>query len=146
MIFGTYPIALGIDRPIIKVWDSAVGGNELNDSLDANTYVNFATVPRIYESAVDIFISEELGFPLYNAVISGVESANQLGLPEETYEQLQAQIGKDIGSDTWVDLPMNIGTIAKGTRIQVRLKYKSTESAILGMKIFAVQVTGDWSG
>lgn len=146
MIFGTYPIPLGNDQPIIKVWDSPTGGNELNDTLDENTYVNFATVPRIYESTVDIYISEELGFPLYNAVISGVESANQLGTAGDTYEQLQAQIGEDIGTDTWTDLPMNIGTIAKGARLQVRLKYTSTESALLGMKIFGVQVTGDWSG
>ncbi len=146
MIFGTYPIILGTDQPIVKVWDSAIGGNELNDTLDENTYVNFATVPRIYESTVDIWISEELGFPLYNAVISGVESANQLGLPENTYEGLEAQIGADIGTDTWTELPMSIGTIAKGARLQVRLKYTSSSSAALGMKIFGVQVTGDWSG
>jgi len=146
MIFGTYPIPLGTDQPIIKVWDSESGGNELDDSLGASTYVNFATVPRIYESYVDIYISEELGFPLYNAVITGVVSANQLGLPEDTYEALQAQVGEDIGSETWTDLPMTIGTIAKGARLQVRLKYTSSESVLLGMKIFAVQITGGWSG
>lgn len=146
MIVGTYPIALGTDQPIVKVWDSAIGGNELNDTLDENTYVNFATVPRIYESTVDIYISEELGFPLYDAVISGVESDNQLGLPADTYESLQAQIGEDIGTDTWTDLPMTVGTIAKGPRLQVRLKYTSSESVLLGMKIFGVQVTGGWTG
>ena len=146
MIVGTYPIPLGTDAPIIKVWDSETGGNELDDTLDENTYVNFATVPRVYVSPVDIYISEELGFPVYNAVITGVESANQLGLPADTYEQLSAQVGANIGTETWTDLPMTIGTIAKGARLQVRLRYTSTASALLGMKIFGIQISGEWDG
>ena len=146
MIVGTYPIPLGTDAPIIKVWDSETGGNELDDTLDENTYVNFATVPRVYVSPVDIYISEELGFPVYNAVITGVKSANQLGLPADTYEQLSAQIGENIGTEIWTELPMNIGTIAKGARLQVRLKYTSSSSALLGMKIFGIQITGEWDG
>ena len=144
MIVGTYPIALGTDKPIIRIMDA--NGNVMDNSLESGTYITFGTLPRGYATWVDIYIGEYLGFPLYNAVLTGVESDNQLGEADETYEELSAQIGDDIGTDNWTDLPVTLGTIAKGDIYQIRLRYSALEDIELGIKIFGIKVTGDWSG
>lgn len=144
MIVGTYPIALGTDKPIIRIMDA--NGNVMDNSLESGTYITFGTLPRGYATWVDIYIGEYLGFPLYNAVLTGVESDNQLGEADETYEELSAQIGDDIGTDNWTDLPVTLGTIAKGDIYQIRLRYSALEDTELGIKIFGIKVTGDWSG
>ena len=144
MIVGTYPIALGTDKPIIRILDSS--GNVMDNSLESGTYITFGTLPRGYATWVDIYIGEYLGFPLYNAVLTGVESDNQLGEADETYEELSAQIGDDIGTDNWTDLPVTLGTIAKGDIYQIRLRYSALEDIELGIKIFGIKVTGDWTG
>ncbi len=144
MIVGTYPIALGTDQPIIRILDA--NGNVMDNSLESGTYITFGTLPRGYATWVDIYIGEYLGFPLYNAVLTGVESDNQLGEADETYEELSAQIGDDIGTDNWTDLPVTLGTIAKGDIYQIRLRYSALEDIGLGIKIFGIKVTGDWSG
>lgn len=144
MIVGTYPIALGTDEPIIRILDSS--GNVMDNSLESGTYITFGTLPREYATWVDIYIGEYLGFPLYNAVLTGVESDNQLGEADETYEELSAQIGDDIGTDNWTDLPVTLGTIAKGDIYQIRLRYSTLEDIELGIKIFGIKVTGDWTG
>ena len=144
MIVGTYPIPLGTDEPIIRILDSS--GNVMDNSLESGTYITFGTLPRGYATWVDIYIGEYLGFPLYNAVLTGVESDNQLGEADETYEELSAQIGDDIGTDNWTDLPVTLGTIAKGDIYQIRLRYSALEDVELGIKIFGIKVTGDWSG
>jgi len=144
MIVGTYPIALGTDKPIIRILDA--NGNVMDNSLESGTYITFGTLPRGYATWVDIYIGEYLGFPLYNAVLTGVESDNQLGEASETYEELSAQIGDDIGTDNWTDLPVTLGTIAKGDIYQIRLRYSALEDIELGIKIFGIKVTGDWTG
>jgi len=144
MIVGTYPIPLGTDQPIIRILDA--NGNVMDNSLESGTYITFGTLPRGYATWVDIYIGEYLGFPLYNAVLTGVESDNQLGEADETYEELSAQIGDDIGTDNWTDLPVTLGTIAKGDIYQIRLRYSALEDVELGIKIFGIKVTGDWSG
>jgi len=144
MIVGTYPIPLGTDEPIIRILDA--NGNVMDNSLESGTYITFGTLPRGYATWVDIYIGEYLGFPLYNAVLTGVESDNQLGEADETYEELSAQIGDDIGTDNWTDLPVTLGTIAKGDIYQIRLRYSALEDIELGIKIFGIKVTGDWSG
>jgi len=144
MIVGTYPIPLGTDQPIIRILDA--NGNVMDNSLESGTYISFGTLPRGYATWVDIYIGEYLGFPLYNAVLTGVESDNQLGEASETYEELSAQIGDDIGTDNWTDLPVTLGTIAKGDIYQIRLRYSALEDVELGIKIFGIKVTGDWSG
>lgn len=144
MIVGTYPIPLGTDEPIIRILDA--NGNVMDNSLESGTYITFGTLPRGYATWVDIYIGEYLGFPLYNAVLTGVESDNQLGEASETYEELSAQIGDDIGTDNWTDLPVTLGTIAKGDIYQIRLRYSALEDVELGIKIFGIKVTGDWSG
>jgi len=144
MIVGTYPIPLGTDQPIIRILDA--NGNVMDNSLESGTYITFGTLPRGYATWVDIYIGEYLGFPLYNAVLTGVESDNQLGEADETYEELSAQIGDDIGTDNWTDLPVTLGTIAKGDIYQIRLRYSALEDIELGIKIFGIKVTGDWSG
>jgi hypothetical protein len=144
MIVGTYPIPLGTDQPIIRILDA--NGNVMDNSLESGTYISFGTLPRGYATWVDIYIGEYLGFPLYNAVLTGVESDNQLGEADETYEELSAQIGDDIGTDNWTDLPVTLGTIAKGDIYQIRLRYSALEDVELGIKIFGIKVTGDWSG
>ena len=144
MIVGTYPIPLGTDEPIIRILDA--NGNVMDNSLESGTYITFGTLPRGYATWVDIYIGEYIGFPLYNAVLTGVESDNQLGEADETYEELSAQIGDDIGTDNWTDLPVTLGTIAKGDIYQIRLRYSALEDVELGIKIFGIKVTGDWSG
>ena len=144
MIVGTYPIPLGTDQPIIRILDA--NGNVMDNSLESGTYITFGTLPRGYATWVDIYIGEYLGFPLYNAVLTGVESDNQLGEADETYEELSAQIGTDIGTDNWTDLPLTLGTIAKGDIYQIRLRYSALEDCELGVKVFGIKVTGDWSG
>lgn len=144
MIVGTYPIPLGTDQPIIRILDSS--GNVMDNSLESGTYITFGTLPRGYSTWVDIYIGEYLGFPLYNAVLTGVESDNQLGEASETYESLSAQIADDIGTDNWTDLPVTLGTIAKGDIYQIRLRYSALEDIELGIKIFGIKVTGDWTG
>jgi hypothetical protein len=144
MIVGTYPIPLGTDEPIIRILDSS--GNVMDNSLDSGTYISFGTLPRGYSTWVEIYIGEYLGFPLYNAVLTGVESDNQLGEASETYESLSAQIADDIGTDNWTDLPLTLGTVAKGQYYHVRLRYTAGDDMALGIKVFAIKVTGDWSG
>jgi len=144
MIFGTYPIPLGTDAPVIRITDAS--GNVLDDSLESGTYISFGTLPRGYSTWVDIYIGEYLGFPIYNAVLKGVESENQLGKAEDTYDELSAQIGTNIGTDTWEDLPLTLGTVAKGDIFQVRLRYTANEDMVLGIKIFGIKVDGDWGG
>lgn len=144
MIFGTYPIPLGTDKPIIRIMDA--NGNVLDNTLGNGTYISFGTLPRGYASWLDIYIGEYLGFPLYNAILKGVESANQIGLAETTYEALSAQIGDDIGNDNWTDLPITLGTIAKGDIYRIRIRYDAASDMELGIKVFGIQVEGDWSG
>ena len=144
MIFGTYPIPLGTDAPVIRITDAS--GNVLDDSLESGTYISFGTLPRGYSTWVDIYIGEYSGFPIYNAVLKGVESENQLGKAEDTYDELSAQIGTNIGTDTWEDLPLTLGTVAKGDIFQVRLRYTANEDMVLGIKIFGIKVDGDWGG
>jgi len=138
------PFSFGTDQPIIRILDA--NGNVMDNSLESGTYITFGTLPRGYATWVDIYIGEYLGFPLYNAVLTGVESDNQLGEADETYEELSAQIGDDIGTDNWTDLPVTLGTIAKGDIYQIRLRYSALEDIELGIKIFGIKVTGDWSG
>ena len=144
MIFGTYPIPLGTDAPVVKIMDAS--GNVLDDSLERGTYISFGTLPRRYSTWVDIYIGEYSGFPIYNAELKGIESENQLGEAADTYEELTAQIGTNIGTDTWEDLPLTLGTIAKGDIFQVRLRYTANDDMALGIKVFGIQVEGDWSG
>ena len=144
MIVGTYPIPLGTDQPIIRILDA--NGNVMDNSLESGTYITFGTLPRGYATWVDIYIGEYLGFPLYNAVLTGVESDNQLGEASETYEELSAQIGDDIGTDNWTDLPVTLGTIAKGDLYRIRLRYTAADDMALGIKVFGIQVEGDWGG
>lgn len=144
MIFGTYPIALGTDKPVVKILDS--NGNVLDNTLENGTYISFGTLPRGYSSWADIYIGEFLGFNVYNAVLKGVESDNQIGLAENTYEALSAQIGDDIGTDNWTDLPIDLGTITKGDFFRVRIRYTAGDDMPLGIKVFGIQVEGDWSG
>lgn len=138
------PFSIGEDKPIIRILDSS--GNVMDNSLESGTYISFGTLPRGYSTWVDIYIGEYLGFPLYNAVLTGVESDNQLGEADETYESLSAQIADDIGTDNWTDLPLTLGTIAKGQYYHVRLRYTAGDDMALGIKVFAIKVTGDWSG
>ena len=144
MIFGTYPIPLGTDAPVVKIMDAS--GNVLDDSLGSGTYISFGTLPRGYSTWVDIYIGEYLGFPIYNAVLKGIESENQLGEAADTYEELSAQIGTNIGTDTWEELPLTLGTIAEGDIYRIRLRYTANDDMSLGIKVFGIQVEGDWSG
>ena len=144
MIFGTYPIALGTDKPIIRILDS--NGNVLDDSLENGTYISFGTLPRGYASWIDIYISEYLGLPVYNAALTGIESSNQLGGAADTFEMLSAQFGEDIGTDNWTKLPITLGTIAKGDIYRVRLRYDANDDMDLGIKVFGIQLMGDWVG
>lgn len=144
MILGTYPIPLGTDQPIIRIMDA--NGNVMDNSLESGTYITFGTLPRGYSTWVDIYIGEYLGIPLYNAVLTGVESDNQLGDADETYESLSAQIAGDIGTDNWTDLPITLGTIAKDGIFHVRLRYSALDDIGLGIKVFGIKVTGDWTG
>jgi hypothetical protein len=41
---------------------------------------------------------------------------------------------------------VTLGTIAKGDIYQIRLRYSALEDIELGIKIFGIKVTGDWSG
>lgn len=138
------PFSIGEDKPIIRILDSS--GNVMDNSLESGTYISFGTLPRGYSTWVDIYIGEYLGFPLYNAVLTGVASDNQLGEADETYESLSAQIADDIGTDNWTDLPLTLGTVAKGQYYHVRLRYTAGDDMALGIKVFAIKVTGDWSG
>ena len=144
MIVGTYPIPLGTDAPVVRIMDA--NGNVLDNTLENGTYISFGTLPRGYSSWVEIYIAEYLGFPIYNAVLTGVESDNQIGLAGNTYEKLSAQIGSDIGTDNWTDLPLDLGTIAKGQLFHIRLRYTAEDDMPLGIKVFGIKVEGDWSG
>lgn len=143
MIVGTYPIALGTDAPIIKIFNAEAGGTELNDTLDSGTYILYGTLPRGFYNYIDIWVEEVLGFNVYNAQLVGIASANQMGSAEVTYQKLSGQVGGSIGSDTWTDLPLDIGTLTKGSRIKVRLRYDVEDTATLGIKVFGSRVEGD---
>lgn len=144
MIVGTYPIALGEDKPIIKILDAS--GNELDNTLENGTYISFGTLPRGYSSWVDIYIVEELGINVYNATLTGIESVNQLGDAENTYQDLSAQYGVNLGTDNWTALPITLGTISKGCPVRVRIRYTADDDMELGIKVFGIQVDGDWVG
>jgi len=123
MVF-TFPIVFGDDSPGLVVLD--VDGNELDDTLDENTYASFGTIPKGSSSPLTIYVKNTGRTPIYSAKIEGIASSHQLGEAANTYEAL--------------DFPQEIGSISALETIPLTATWTVPSAAPTGMKVFGIHV------
>ena len=124
MVF-TFPIVFGDDAPGLVVLDA--DGNELDDTLDENTYASFGTIPKNSSSPLTLYVKNTGRSPIYSVKVEGVASSHQLGEAANTYEAL--------------DLPQEMGSISALETIPVTITWSVPSTAPTGMKIFGIQAT-----
>ena len=122
MVF-TFPILFGDDEPRLVVQD--IDGNELDDTLDENTYTTFGTIPKDSSSQMTVYLRNPGRSAIYSVKVEGVASSNQLGEAENTYEAL--------------DLPQEMGAISALETIPITVTWAVPSSAPTGMKIFGIR-------
>jgi len=122
MVF-TFPIVFGDDEPRLVVQD--IDGNELDDTLDENTYATFGTIPKDSSSQMTVYLRNPGRTAIYSVKVEGVASSHQLGEAVNTYEAL--------------DLPQEMGSISALETIPITVTWTVPSSAPTGMKIFGIR-------
>lgn len=123
MVF-TFPIVFGDDEPRLVVQD--IDGNELDDTLDENTYATFGTIPKSSSAPLTLYVKNTGATPIYSVKCEGIASSHQLGEAANTYEAL--------------DLPQEMGAISALETIPITVTWAVPSSAPTGMKIFGIRV------
>jgi len=120
-----FPLPFDGDAPAIVILDA--DGNNLDDSLDENTYATFGTIPKGGSSTLTLYAKNTGATPIYSVKCEGIASSNQLGEAANTYEA--------------VDLPQELGNIDPRETIELQVVWTVPTESPTGMKIFGLKVT-----
>lgn len=120
-----FPLPFDGDTPALVITDSS--RNELDDTLDEDTYATFGTIPKGGSSTLKLYVKNTGATPIYSVKCEGLASGNQLGEAANTYEA--------------VDLPQELGNIDPRETIELQVVWTVPATASTSMKIFGLKVT-----